>query len=124
MVTFHVADSFPAALRSEWAMLLEIEDDAERRKKLQAYLDKGRGECALRELRIAGSQRVRMGCVVGLSGTSLPSWALRTGTVRGPGNWMQPLRGAWARQFPLPPPHPAPITTIMRSEWKSDPACA
>jgi putative DNA methylase len=53
MVTFHVADSFPAALRSEWAMLLDIEDDAERRKKLQAYLDKGRGECPLRQPRMA-----------------------------------------------------------------------
>ena len=48
MVTFHVADSFPTALRGEWAALLEIEDDAERRIKLQAYLDKGRGECPLR----------------------------------------------------------------------------
>ena len=53
MVTFHVVDSFPAALRSEWAMLLEVEDDIERRKKLQAYLDKGRGECPLRQPRIA-----------------------------------------------------------------------
>jgi putative transposase len=53
MATFHVADSFPAALRSEWALLLDIENDAERRKKLQAYLDKGRGECPLREPRIA-----------------------------------------------------------------------
>jgi REP element-mobilizing transposase RayT len=49
MVTFHLADSFPAALRSEWAGLLEIEDNDERRKKLQGYLDKGRGECPLRQ---------------------------------------------------------------------------
>jgi REP element-mobilizing transposase RayT len=47
MVTFHVADSFPRTLRSEWAALFEIEVDTERRKKLQAYLDKGRGECPL-----------------------------------------------------------------------------
>jgi REP element-mobilizing transposase RayT len=33
--------------------LLEIEDDIERRKKLQAYLDKGRGECPLRKPTIA-----------------------------------------------------------------------
>ena len=52
MVTFHVVDSFPAALCSEWAALLEIEDDAERRKKLQAYLDLGRGECPLRILKL------------------------------------------------------------------------
>jgi len=53
MVTFHVADSFPTALRGEWAALLEIEDDAERRIKLQAYLDKGRGECPLRNPLVA-----------------------------------------------------------------------
>ena len=53
MVTFHVEDSFPEALRAEWAALLEIEEDAERRKKLQAYLDKGRGECPLRNAQIA-----------------------------------------------------------------------
>jgi REP element-mobilizing transposase RayT len=53
MVTFHVADSFPAALRSEWEALFVIEEDAERRKKLQAYLDRGRGECPLRKPPIA-----------------------------------------------------------------------
>jgi REP element-mobilizing transposase RayT len=47
-VTFRLADAFPAALRSEWAALLEIEDNRERRKQLEAYLDKGRGECYLR----------------------------------------------------------------------------
>jgi putative transposase len=46
-VTFRLADSFPEALRSEWAHLLEIEDDRERRTKLEAYLDKGRGACPL-----------------------------------------------------------------------------
>jgi putative transposase len=53
MVTFHVRDSFPTALRSEWAALLDMEDNAERRKKLQAYLDRGRGECPLRNPQIA-----------------------------------------------------------------------
>ena len=52
MVTFHVRDSFPAALRSEWAALLEIGENHQRRKKLQAYLDKGRGECPLRKPQI------------------------------------------------------------------------
>ena len=32
-VTFRLADSFPASRRSEWAALLEIEDDRERQKK-------------------------------------------------------------------------------------------
>ena len=53
LVTFRVADSFPAALRSEWLALLEIEDDRERRRKLEAYLDRGHGECWLRTPAIA-----------------------------------------------------------------------
>ncbi|HTL55800.1 MAG TPA: transposase [Candidatus Limnocylindrales bacterium] len=54
MVTFHLGDSFPTTLRSEWEALLEIEDNDARRKQLQAYLDKGRGECLLRDPRLAG----------------------------------------------------------------------
>jgi REP element-mobilizing transposase RayT len=52
-VTFHLADSFPSALRSEWAELLKVEDDHERRKQLEVYLDRGRGECYLRRSVIA-----------------------------------------------------------------------
>lgn len=52
-VTFHLADSFPAALRSEWEALLQVEDDRERRNQLEAYLDRGRGECYLRRPEIA-----------------------------------------------------------------------
>lgn len=48
VVTFHLADSFPTNLRAEWAALLQIENDEERRKQRQAYLDKGRGACHLR----------------------------------------------------------------------------
>jgi putative transposase len=47
-VTFHLADSFPVSLRSEWEAMLEVEDDAERRRQLEVYLDRGRGECYLR----------------------------------------------------------------------------
>jgi putative transposase len=75
MVTFHVADSFPAALRGEWAALLEIEDNAERRRKLQAYLDKGRGECPLRNPQLAGmvdeALRFHHGCAY-----ELRAWAI------------------------------------------------
>ncbi len=52
-ITFHLADSFPAALRCEWATLLAVEDDRERRKQLEGYLDRGRGECYLRQAEIA-----------------------------------------------------------------------
>jgi REP element-mobilizing transposase RayT len=53
-VTFHLADSFPESLRSEWGHFAKIEDDREQRKQLEAYLDKGRGECHLRRPEIAG----------------------------------------------------------------------
>ena len=43
-VTFHLADSFPASLRSEWEVMLAVEDDVERHRQLEKYLDKGRGE--------------------------------------------------------------------------------
>ena len=52
-VTFHLADSFPVSLRSEWEHLARIEGDLERRVELEAYLDKGRGECYLRRPEIA-----------------------------------------------------------------------
>jgi REP element-mobilizing transposase RayT len=52
-VTFHLADSFPASLRSEWEHFAEVEDDREQRKLIEAYLDKGRGECHLRKPEIA-----------------------------------------------------------------------
>ena len=52
-VTFHLADSFPSALRSEWEGMLQVEDDRERRIQLEKYLDRGRGECHLRRPDIA-----------------------------------------------------------------------
>ena len=52
-ITYHLADAFPVALRSEWTALLEVEDDRERRKELEAYLDRGRGECWLKRADIA-----------------------------------------------------------------------
>lgn len=52
-VTFHLADSFPATLRSEWEAMLEVEGDRERRRQLEEYLDRGRGQCHLRRLEIA-----------------------------------------------------------------------
>lgn len=53
-ITFNLADSFPASLRSEWAALLKIEDDRARRIQLERYLDKGRGNCHLRRQAIGG----------------------------------------------------------------------
>ncbi len=52
-VTFRLADSMPASRRGEWEHLLKIEDDREKRMKLEEYLDRGVGECYLRDARIA-----------------------------------------------------------------------
>ncbi len=52
-VTFRLADAFPAALRTEWASLLEIEDDHTRARQLEGYLDRGRGESHLRRPEVA-----------------------------------------------------------------------
>ncbi len=52
-VTFRLADALPSALRSEWEALLKIADDRKRCIELEAYLDKGRGECHLRRSDIA-----------------------------------------------------------------------
>ncbi len=52
-VTLRLADSLPASRRSEWEHLVKIADVRERRKGLESYLDRGRGECWLRDARIA-----------------------------------------------------------------------
>jgi REP element-mobilizing transposase RayT len=52
-VTFHLVDSFPSTLRSEWEALLKVEDDRERRKQFEMYLDRGCGDCHLRRTEIA-----------------------------------------------------------------------
>ncbi len=54
-VTFRLADCLPQALHSEWEALLSIEEDRARALELEAYLDKGRGECHLKRPEIAGS---------------------------------------------------------------------
>ncbi len=53
MLTFRLDDAMPASLRSEWEALREIENERERRTKLEAYLDSGRGACHLRDARFA-----------------------------------------------------------------------
>ena len=53
LVTFRLNDAMPASRRSEWEVLLRIEEDRERRTKLEEYLDRGLGECWLRQPRIA-----------------------------------------------------------------------
>jgi REP element-mobilizing transposase RayT len=52
-VTFRLVDSMPVSRRGEWEHLLKIEDDREKRTKLEEYLDRGIGECHLRDPRVA-----------------------------------------------------------------------
>ncbi len=52
-VTFRLADSMPDSRRGEWEHLLKIEDDREKRTRLEEYLDRGIGKCHLRDPRIA-----------------------------------------------------------------------
>jgi len=52
-VTFHLADSFPASLRSEWSHFAQIEGSVERRAQIETYLDQGRGNCWLKQAAIA-----------------------------------------------------------------------
>ncbi|MGN6553523.1 MAG: REP-associated tyrosine transposase [Verrucomicrobiota bacterium] len=52
-ITFRLGDSFPQQQRREWQFLLTIEDEREKRRKLETYLDKGWGECHLRHPGIA-----------------------------------------------------------------------
>jgi putative transposase len=52
-ITFRLADSMPASRRGEWEHLLVIEDVREKRTKLEEYLDRGIGQCLLRDPRVA-----------------------------------------------------------------------
>jgi REP element-mobilizing transposase RayT len=46
-VTFQLHDSFPVTRRAEWEVILQEPDDSAKRKKLEAWLDRGHGECWL-----------------------------------------------------------------------------
>jgi REP element-mobilizing transposase RayT len=52
-VTFRLADSFPLSLRSEWEYFWRIEENRERRRALEAYLDLGRGVAYLGQVKVA-----------------------------------------------------------------------
>jgi len=48
MVTFMLHDSFPVTRRMEWEPILREKDDSIKRRELEAWLDRGHGECWLR----------------------------------------------------------------------------
>ena len=57
MITFRLADSFPQAMLETWkeelSRLLKPASDIERRKRIEAYLDKSFGSAWLKDVRIA-----------------------------------------------------------------------
>jgi putative transposase len=53
MITFMLADSFPAKRNAEWEAVLKEHNDSSKRRKLEAWLDRGLGECWLRRSDIA-----------------------------------------------------------------------
>lgn len=53
MVTYRLADSLPEHLRHEWEPITRIDEERERRQKLEEYLDRGHGECHLRRNDVA-----------------------------------------------------------------------
>jgi len=52
-VTYRLADALPVDRRHEWAAMLELKDEREKRRKFEDYLDRGLGECHLRDPRVA-----------------------------------------------------------------------
>ncbi|RPI28073.1 MAG: transposase [Acidobacteria bacterium] len=52
-VTFHLADALPVEIVLEYKQLGERFGEAARRKAIEAYLDKGYGQCWLRDERVA-----------------------------------------------------------------------
>lgn len=52
-VTFQLNDAFPVTRRAEWEVIRHEPDDSEKRKKLEAWLDRGYGEGRLRQREIA-----------------------------------------------------------------------
>jgi REP element-mobilizing transposase RayT len=53
LVTINLADAFPVARHTEWEPFLRLPDKSESRRRLEAWLDRGFGECWLRESEIA-----------------------------------------------------------------------
>src|SRR5215210_2316958 len=52
-ITFRLKDSLPLSVLDSWRRELGREDDAELRRRIEAYLDQGRGNAFLREPAVA-----------------------------------------------------------------------
>lgn len=54
-ISYRLDDALPASRRHEWAALLEIKAELKRRTKIEDYLDRGLGNCELRDSRAAAA---------------------------------------------------------------------
>lgn len=52
-VTFHLHDSFPVTRNAEFETIVSGKDESEKRKQIEQWLDRGHGNCWLRERSIA-----------------------------------------------------------------------
>lgn len=53
IVTINLADAFPVARRREWEPYLRLPDTPESRRRLETWLDRGFGQCWLRQADLA-----------------------------------------------------------------------
>jgi hypothetical protein len=53
LVTINLANAFPIKRRAEWEVFLCLPDKSEARRKLEAWLDRGLGDCWLRRSEVA-----------------------------------------------------------------------
>ncbi len=53
MVTYRLADAMPRERRAEWESFLELKDEREKHRRIEAYLDAGHGACILRQAGVA-----------------------------------------------------------------------
>jgi REP element-mobilizing transposase RayT len=49
MVTFMLTDSFPVHRRAEWETIMNEANDSTKRRQLEAWIDRGHGECWLKQ---------------------------------------------------------------------------
>jgi len=52
-ITYRLADSVPASLLDEWRAALKLEDEREKFRRIERFLDAGHGACHLRDARVA-----------------------------------------------------------------------
>jgi REP element-mobilizing transposase RayT len=53
LVTINLADAFPVTRHAEWEPLLRLPNNSDSRRRLEAWLDRGLGDCWLRRAEIA-----------------------------------------------------------------------